>query len=99
VLDSYQPLPDSDCPRCRRYGPLNHDRHERFGKGTGMGRKRCEVCGQAIPNRARTPYCEAHLKMVRREKNAERAKRLRDERSRQRAYDILSAPFRSKAGR
>jgi len=91
VLDSYQPLPDSDCPRCRRYGPLNHDRHERFGKGTGMGRKRCETCGAALPNMARALLCEPHLKIVRQEKQRERRRRQRDAEARERQYRILSS--------
>lgn len=58
-----------------------------------MERKRCEICGAALPNMARALLCDLHLRMVRREKAKERAGKRRDAIRLQRAFDVLSAPL------
>jgi hypothetical protein len=88
----YAPYPTSDCFRCRRYGTLDHDRHEQFGRGKGTKRKRCEICGIFLPNRVRSPFCERDLTMVRREKNYKRALRNREAPPLQPAWGAPSAP-------
>ena len=55
---------EPECILCVRYGPLNHDRHRRYGKGLGLGpfhRKRCIRCRRFMPNRSRSALCDVHL--------------------------------------